>query len=112
MTRAILILAVLWSIGCAKHQPAEALSAHPSEWWEPTGSSCGDAMQINMIAEGCMQIGVQVIDEVWTEFHCEDSATGTWTTAWWLFTPSGFEPIQGYSAICVDNIGTLSIRDQ
>ena len=112
MTRVIPALAVLWFIGCAKHPVAAALETHPSTWWQTTGSPCSDAMQINMIAEGCTQINTNIIENKWAEFRCADNNEGQWSQSWWLFTPTGLELISGHTPVCLDLVGTLAIRDQ
>ena len=112
MTRLVLILVSLCSIGCARHQAIETLSTHPNNWWSTTGSPCVDAMQINTIAEGCTQMNTSLVNDVWLQFRCADDVEGDWSQSWWLFTPTGNEPLPGYEPVCVDESGMLSIRNQ
>jgi len=112
MTRIIPIIVVLCSIGCAKHRTTQALEMHPSAWWQSTGSPCTDALQINTVAEGCSTVNTSIINNTWLELRCEDEIEGPWSQSWWLFTPAGIEPLPGYTPVCVDPSGTLSIRDQ
>ena len=65
-----------------------------------------------MIAEGCTDISTNIIRGVWAEFRCAEEIEGEWSKGWFLFTPTGLEPLSGYSPICVDPSGMLLIRDQ
>ena len=112
MTRVVSILVVICSIGCAKHSTPDPFTLHPSVWWESSNSPCTDALQINLIAEGCKEIGVQNIENVWWQFRCQQDGEGSWSAGWWLFTPTGIEPMPGHAPVCIDEMGMLSIREQ
>jgi len=111
MTRIVSLLAVLMSIGCAKTGQLE--SSHPSVWWESSNSPCMDALQINLIAENCEEVENHVIEGgIWLQLKCKTGGEGPWSSAYWLFTPTGMEPLPGHVPACIDPAGMLSMRDQ
>ena len=110
MTRVISLIVVLMSIGCAKTGQLEA--AHPSTWWESSNSPCMDALQINLIAENCEEVENKVIQGIWLQLKCQKGGEGPWTEGWWLFTPTGLEPLPEHMPVCVDQAGMLAVRNQ
>ena len=110
MTRVISLIVVLMSIGCAKTGQLEA--AHPSTWWESSNSPCMDALQINLIAENCEEVENKVIQGIWLQLKCQKGGEGPGAEGWWLFTPTGLEPLPEHMPVCVDQAGMLAVRNQ
>lgn len=98
---------VAFLAGCAAKVPPN--TGHPSEWWQPSGSPCMDALQINQIAEGCPEMEVNHIEPAWLELRCTEGL-GNWSNGMWLWTPTGYEPLPGYMPVCIDEFGLLSVR--
>lgn len=117
-----LIIAALFLVGCAHTRPQVDLQARTylidsredfMLQYEPTGSPCLDAFQINLANVGCSELQTGMgADDGLVYLKCAGGSTGAtdfWSTA--VFTVlNGVELVPDHvHIICVDQVTTLGV---
>jgi len=123
MIKRITLFAVLLLVGCAhkSNKDIEALSylAESREdfmlRFEPTGSPCLDALQINLAYVGCSELQAFQGDDELTYFQCANGSTGAtdqWSRSTFVILPT-MAPAPDYvRMVCVDPVNALGVLEE
>jgi hypothetical protein len=125
MNRSLIFAFSLSLVGCAHTAKSSAIQTYTyladsredfMVSFEPTGSPCLDALQINLAHVGCRELEVgHGDDDGLTYLKCaggSSGATDPWSNSTFTVLPSMVIPPDYVYVICVDPLSTLGILEE